>query len=376
MMTKIPALVLCLFAFPVPSLLAEKRLIEPRKEFNVIAYYSGNSEEVGKYPVEKLTHIIYSFLHLKGNNLTVDNSDDSITITRIVELKKRNPSLKVILSLGGWGGCRTCSDVFSTETGRREFAGSVLQLLELYRADGLDLDWEYPALASVPGHSFTDNDKQNFTSLIIALREVFGKKYELSFAAGGFTDFLLKSVEWGKVMPLVDRVNMMTYDYKNGYSTVTGHHTPLYSTKEQPESTDYAIKVLDSLGVPRSKMVIGVAFYARSWENVADINNGLYQEGRFKSYIGYRDFGKRLSTNDGFQFHFDSVAQAPFCYNPDKKLFASFDDIKSVSAKTKYALEHELDGIMFWSLSSDNYQNGLLDAIYGVKTEYLVKGKD
>src|SRR5690349_22776137 len=70
----------------------------------------------------------------------------------------------------------------------------------------------------------------NFTLLIQALRTTLGDKYEISFAAGGFTKFLTQSIEWNAVMPFVDRVNLMTYDLINGYSTVTGHHTPLYST--------------------------------------------------------------------------------------------------------------------------------------------------
>jgi chitinase len=89
--------------------------------------------------------------------------------------------------------------------------------------------------------------------LIQALRTTLGDKYEISFAAGGFTKFLTQSIEWNAIMPFVDRVNLMTYDLINGYSTVTGHHTPLYSTPEQIESTDHAVKYLDSIGVSKNK---------------------------------------------------------------------------------------------------------------------------
>src|SRR5689334_1778397 len=71
------------------------------KTFNVIAYYSGGPEQIDSFAIEKLTHIIFSFCHLKGNELTVDNARDSVTIVKLVSLKKRNPSLKIILSLGG-----------------------------------------------------------------------------------------------------------------------------------------------------------------------------------------------------------------------------------------------------------------------------------
>src|SRR6266487_4480003 len=108
-----------------------------QNKISVIAYYAGDAKTVDEYPIEKLTHIIFSFCHLKGNKLTVDGKEDEETIRHLVSLKKRNPSLKVILSLGGWGGCKTCSEVFSTDTGRKEFARSVKDLCEEYETDGV-----------------------------------------------------------------------------------------------------------------------------------------------------------------------------------------------------------------------------------------------
>jgi chitinase len=204
-------LIVALTILPIQtfSQLAEKPMV-------VIAYYMGDGSDIANYKTDQLTHIIYSFLHLKGNKLAVDNSSDSLAITRLVELKKTNPKLKIILSLGGWGGCPTCSGVFNSAQGRDEFSQSVLQLFKTYNADGLDLDWEYPAIESVPGHQYLPADKQNFTALVQRLRNTVGPDYELSFAAGGFKDFLDRSVEWTKVMPLLNYVNMMTYDLVNG----------------------------------------------------------------------------------------------------------------------------------------------------------------
>lgn len=81
-------------------------------DFNVIAYYSAGPDQVEAIQAKKLTHIIFSFCHLKGNKLTVDNTRDSTTIRKLVALKAINPGLKVMISLGGWGGCAPCSEVF------------------------------------------------------------------------------------------------------------------------------------------------------------------------------------------------------------------------------------------------------------------------
>lgn len=343
-------------------------------DFAIIAYYAGDDKAIDGYPVEKLSHIIYSFCHLKGNELAVDSPQDSLTIRHLVSLKARNPKLKVYLSLGGWGGCKPCSDVFSTKKGRTDFAKSVKVLLKTYQADGLDLDWEYPAIEGHPGHPWKPADRPNFTDLVKRLRKELGWGYELSFAAGGFTAFLEKSIEWQRVMPLLNYVNIMSYDLVNGYSTVTGHHTPLYSNKAQLESTDHAVRFLDSIGVPKQKLIIGAAFYGRVWENVPNLNNGLYQPGKFKQGVSYHAMGNYLLENPGFQDYWDDVAQAPYRYNAERQLFLTYDDERSVALKTQYARQQGLGGIMFWQLAEDipTVKNpgaegkGLLDAIFEV----------
>lgn len=333
------------------------------KPFTVIAYYLGNGSQLDKLSVEKLTHIIYSFCHLKGNRLNVDNAADTVTIRNLVLLKLRNPSLKVMLSLGGWGGCRTCSDVFSTDANRKEFAASVKELNDYFKTDGIDLDWEYPSIEGHPGHPYKKEDQPNFTALIKDLRTALGKKNEISFAAGGFDTFLEQAVNWKDVIPVVDRVNLMSYDLVSGFSTVTGHHTPLYSTTSQKQSAHNAMQYFESIGVPLNKIVIGAAFYGRSWENVENINNGLYQSGKFKSFISYNRFDRLVNKDSGYVFFRDPVAQASYAYNADKKIYVTFDDSLSIHLKTKYALEKKLNGIMFWEITLDKQKDGLLDVI-------------
>ncbi|PHN03510.1 glycoside hydrolase family 18 protein [Flavilitoribacter nigricans] len=333
------------------------------EDFAVIAYYAGNGQDLDKYEWNRITHVIYSFCHLKGQELAVDNAKDSITIRNLVALKKQYKHLKVLLSLGGWGGCKTCSPVFATDEGREVFARSVKKLTKTYRTDGLDLDWEYPGIEGVPGHPFMAEDKQNFTMLVEQLRRKLGKKAILSFAAGGFEKYFEHSIEWDKVMPLVDYVNLMSYDLVGGYSKVTGHHTPLYSNPDQTGSGDYGVQYLIDLGVPSEKIIIGAAFYGRSWSGVKNVNNGLYQSGTFKSFIPHHRFDQALTAEQGFVFYRDPVSKAPYAYSAKLNEFATFDDEVSIRLKTKYAMDKKLGGIMFWQLTDDRTDGGLLRAI-------------
>jgi chitinase len=334
----------------------------------VIGYYAGRPTGIDSFPTEKLTHVIFSFCHLKGNRLDANNIRDTTTIQKLVALKAKHPQLKVILSLGGWGGCRTCTDAFSTDSGRREFAQSAREMSDYFHTDGIDLDWEYPALANVPEYSYKPEDRDNFTAVVRVLRKTLDRKAEISFAAGGFTDYLRTSIDWKAVAPLVDYINVMSYDLVNGYSTETGHHTGLYSTPQQVESTDHAVRWLDSAGVPLRKVVIGMAFYVRIFQGVDPVNNGLYRPGRFYRGVPWRDQAVRLSVDSGWAYHWDPVAQAPYKYNAKEQLFATYDDTTSIRLKTVYALRKKLGGVMFWQLTEDNFfSGGLLDVIDNAK---------
>ena len=332
----------------------------------VIAYYSGSPDALDAYDPRDYTHIIYCFGHLKGDVLHLRGSRDTLIIRKMVAMKQRNPRLKVLLSLGGWGGCAPCSEVFSNAKGRDAFARSVKELTDYFGSDGIDLDWEYPTIPGFEGHRYVPEDKANFTELVRALRQTLGRRKTITFAAGGFDRFIDESVDWASVMPLVDYVNLMTYDLVGGGSKVTGHHSPLYSTPQQKQSTDNCVQRLLGMGVPARKMIIGAAFYARTWTGVAPDQNGRYQSGTFRHFIGYNQFPTRISEAQGFRQYWDSTAQAPYAYHPEERVYATFDNKRSVALKSKYVLDQKLGGIMFWQLGHDPAKDGLVAEIHKV----------
>jgi chitinase len=323
----------------------------------VIAYYAGDEKSIDEFNLDGVDQIIYSFLHLKGNKLAIDNKTDSLTLINVVNQKNKYPKLKILVSLGGWGGCETCSDVFSSKEARMEFAISTADIIESFNADGIDLDWEYPGISGFPGHSYKPEDRENFTDLVIQLRRYMKKEDILSFAAGASNRFFKNSIEWDKVMPLVNNVNLMTYDFYGSGSTKTGHHTALSSSEFQDRSAKSSIEALINLGVNPKQIFIGGAFYIKTFKNVENINNGLNQNTEWnKSYnqINFED------VRSNFSFYWDSLANSPYAYDSINKIFATFDDHKSIKLKSKYALEKKLGGIMFWQLMNDKKQNGLL----------------
>ena len=336
-------------------------------EFKVIGYYAGPTELVDSFNTDQLTHIIFCFGHLLDNRLHISNAKDTATIHKMVQRKRTNPSLKVLLSLGGWSGCKTCSDVFNTNTGRAEFAESVKELTTFFKTDGLDLDWEYPAIQGYPGHAFRKADKGNFTELVKEIRRVNGDEFIISFAAGGFTTYINESIDWQEVTRYTDFINVMTYDLVHGYSDTSGHHTPLYSTSRQVESTDHAVQMLLHSGVPPAQIVIGAAIYGRFFQIEEGHPVDLYMPCHFSHGFSYKHATDSLSSKNGFVTHWDSEAQAPYAIHQERRLLASYDDEKSIALKTQYAKDKHLGGIMFWQLVDDKFRNGLLQAIIDQK---------
>jgi len=352
------------------NILFSSSFAQQNNNIAVIGYFAGRASALDSFAVQKLTYLIFSFCHLKDGRLSVDRAVDTACIQKMVSLKQKYPSLKIILSLGGWGGCKDCSASFATRKGRKAFAKSTKHVMKYFQTDGIDLDWEYPAIAGYPGHLYSPIDKENFTSLIKVLRKKLGSKAEISFAAGGFDLFIDSSVEWKKVMQIADKVNVMSYDLVHGASKVSGHHTPLYSTTQQRESGNNAVNRLIQAGVPANKIVLGAAFYGRMFEVSDSLNNGLYLPAHFYHGISYARLFDSVSASNGFIQYWDTVANARYAFNAQRKIQVTYDDSLSIARKTEYVINKGLGGIMFWQLMDDKFSDGLLDVIDKVKLDY------
>ncbi len=330
----------------------------------LIGYYAADGADLYGREIGKLTHLIWCFTTLQGDSLAPMSKAQDKVLRKMIGFKREYPDLKVLVSLGGWGGCATCSEVFSREEGRRKVSSAIRALLERTWTDGIDLDWEYPAVQGPPDHAFKLEDRHNFTLLVRELRRQLGDRYEISFAAGGTDECLVQGFEWDSIMPVVDRVHIMSYDLVHGYSSHTGHHTSLFPVKGQQVSAAHAVHVLDSLYVPPGKVVIGAATYDRIFKDVSPTDHGLFQPGSFERAISFSAIDSTITEANGWEWFRDEGAGAAYAYNKAERRFLTGDDVQSVQAKARYVRKQGLAGIMFWQLRDDKLKGGLLDAMY------------
>ena len=191
----------------------------PDKGVKIMAYYFphwGNFHPEA-LPLDKLTHIIFSFTEVIDNEMKFANDSDGLMLKKLVEEKKNHPKLKVMIACGGWGGSGGFSEMSRTAGNREKFVESVVGFLKDYQLDGLDIDWEYPGMPGI-GNPYIPEDKENFTALMQELRkglDKIGKDQVLTFAVAGWEEFF-NHVELDKVMPSVTYMNVMSYDLAGG----------------------------------------------------------------------------------------------------------------------------------------------------------------
>ena len=128
-----------------------------------------------------MTHINYAFGHVNDtfDGVRVDNPE---RLHQMVALKKTNPDLKVMLSVGGWGSGRF-SEMAMEGKRRKSFAEDCIRVVEEFGLDGIDIDWEYPT-SSAADISSSPKDTDNFTKLMKDLRNRFAENRHLMGGIG------------------------------------------------------------------------------------------------------------------------------------------------------------------------------------------------
>jgi chitinase len=312
---------------------------------------------------------------------------------QLQELKTLYPSLKVVISLGGWTFSKYFSDAALTDASRHALVSSCIDLFikgNLPTSDGMggpgaaagvfdgvDLDWEWPGSEGNAGNIIRPEDKQNFTKLVQEFRAqldsygaTVGKHYLLTSFLPAAPAKIDAGFEVGKVFASLDYGTVQGYDLHGAWESTTNHQSNLYTSKNDPSvpsfSVDDTVHAYLDRGAPADKVVVGVPFYSRGWTGVAPANHGLYQAssgpapGIFESGVNDYEVTKAL-LGSGFTRYWDGKAFAAWLF--DGTTFWTFDDPIVMTHKAHYVLNNGLGGIMFWELSGDTPSGELIDAI-------------
>ncbi|AKN73430.1 MULTISPECIES: glycoside hydrolase family 18 protein [Streptomyces] len=348
-------------------------------------YYVKNIETSGSGA--KLTHINYAFGNVTGGKCamgdsyaatdrayTAAESVDGVADTwdqplrgnfnQLLKLKKKHPGLKVLWSFGGW----TWSSGFGEAAKNpAAFAQSCYDLVKNSKwagvFDGIDIDWEYP---NACGNTCDTSGREAFKNLMAALRAKFGSSNLVTAAitADATSGGKIDAADYAGAAPYVDWYNPMTYDYFGAWDAKgpTAPHSPLNSYSGIPKANYHSaatIAKLKGLGIPASKLLLGIGFYGRGWTGVTQAAPGGTATGPAAGTYeqGIEDY-KVLKTKCPANGTVGGTAYAK-CGSD----WWSYDTPATIATKMTYKNQQGLGGTFFWELSGDTANGELIKAI-------------
>ncbi|MCX5435996.1 glycoside hydrolase family 18 protein [Streptomyces sp. NBC_00063] len=348
-------------------------------------YHVKNIETSGS--ADKLTHINYAFGNVTGGKCamgdsyaatdkayTADQAVDGVADTwdqplrgnfnQLLKLKKLHPNLKILWSFGGWTWSGGFTDAAKDPAG---FAQSCYHLVENSKwadvFDGIDIDWEYP---NACGLSCDTSGRDAYKNLMSALRSKFGSSALITSAipADASDGGKIDATDYAGAAQYVDWYNPMTYDYFGAWDAQgpTAPHSPLTSYSGIPKAgynSDATITKLKGLGVPASKLLLGIGFYGRGWTGVTQSAPGGTATGPAagKYEQGIDDY-KELKSKCPATGTVGGTAYA-YCGNN----WWSYDTPATIAGKMDYKNQQGLGGTFLWELSGDTTNGELIKAV-------------
>lgn len=313
---------------------------------NAIAtgYFYTNFSKITEETIKSLDIMYVAFGYI-DKDLKFTNMSDTSTFmknvkTYVLPLAKKYQT-KVVLSVNQKNNA--FSEASKSIESINTFVSNVIDVINKYGFDGVDIDWECPTSAEV----------DSFVNMMKVLYEKVKQNNEnhLVTAAIGGGKWQPPRYGLNESCKYLDYVNLMTYSM---VSTNGKFQNALYkSTKGYTLtscSIDESIKIYDSYGVPRSKILVGIAFYGIKQVGIDGVGMGDVKG----SSISFREiYEKYILNGDPSNLCYDEESESAYIYDASTKTFISYDNERSIKRKCEYVNTLGLGGIMYWQDGHD-----------------------
>jgi chitinase len=216
------------------------------------------------------------------------------------------------------------------------FVGNIMNVVNTYGFDGVDLDWE------------SKFNLSNNTQLISALRAQLGTRLLNEDADPN------KYAYWGTVQQYLDRVSVGTYDLGGTFNRYPWFNSPLHSSDNSVWSWDLVKSRMTGAGVPVGKLNMGIPFFGQIFSAGSPVITGPRQTwGSVLPSIGEIKYTALVGSYNISTPNRDSTAMVPWIGYSNG--WISFDDATSIAAKVSYAQSNNLGGWIIWALDQDYF---------------------
>ncbi|SMR58009.1 unnamed protein product [Zymoseptoria tritici ST99CH_3D1] len=277
---------------------------------------------------------------------------------RFTALKEKSPGLQTWISIGGWtfndpGPTRNAfSTMASSSSNRRKFLKSILNFMNTYGFDGVDLDWEYPQAEDRGGKP---EDSENLVLLAQQLqRSLKAQKKGLTLTIPA-SYWYLRHFDVKSLQDHVDWFNLMSYDLHG-----TWDKEKLLATHTNLTEIETALDLLWRAGVDPTKVVLGQAHYGRSFKlkdsSCITPNGKCLFEGdadpgpcsNASGILNYQEIQDIISDEELEPIFDKRSATKWISWIPDQ--WVSFDDDDTLLLKKDFAIRNCLGGFMVWAM--------------------------
>ncbi|KAL3620739.1 hypothetical protein CASFOL_035651 [Castilleja foliolosa] len=304
------------------------------------------------------THIYFAFLTPNSVTFTLDadiKPAQALFLTNLTSTLK--PHVKTLFSVNG--NSSLFARMAANPSSRAAFIRSSIRVARRLGFDGVDLDWEYPQFTTE-----MDNLGHLLDEWRVEIQKeaaATGKPPLLLTAAVYFSPLIswprLRSYPARSITKNLDFVNVMNYDYVGWWDRpwATGAHAALFNPRNNV-STSYGMDAWIRAGVPRSKLVMGLPLYGRSWQ----LADPVRSRGIGAPAVGTGPGAGELTYAEVVRFNQENRAEVVYdsetvsVYSVAGSSWIGYDDARSVTVKIGYARRVGLRGYYFWTVVGDN----------------------
>ena len=362
------------------------------------------------------THLLYGYAGIQPDTYKMVSLNENLDIDRahanyraITNFKSKFPALKVLLSVGGDADIEDTQKynlLLESPQARTAFVNSGVLLAEQHGFDGIDLAWQFPrtkpkkvrstwgniwhgiktTFGKTPVDDKEPEHREGFTALVREMKQALNVKPNMQLSITVLPN-VNASIYYDvpAIINLVDIVNIEAYDYNTPERNPkeADYTAPIYTPQNRNPllNVDAAVTYWLQNHAPSTKLVLGVATFARTWKLDSDSEisgvpplhaDGPGEAGPYTKVEGLLSYpevcAKLINPNHqkGMRPHLRKVTDPSKRFGtyafrlPDDSgengYWVSYEDPDTAGQKASYVTSKNLGGISINDLSMDDFR--------------------